>query len=147
MYDEMRATVSSLAIAPSLPPCQADLLIVMGSSLKVRPVSLIPSESYTHTAIHPYHDTMIPLQSLYFSSFKLCNSLPPSLLGVVDGSVPQILINREHLPHMTFDTELLGYSDTIVAELCHRLGKEWEESVGVASGDGTLKGTWPQYSA
>ena len=54
-------------------------------------------------------------------------------------SVPQVLINREHLPHMTFDIELLGYSDTIVAELCHQLGVEWEQSVGVASGDGTFE--------
>jgi hypothetical protein len=74
---------------------EVDLLIVMGSSLKVRPVSLIPS--------------------------------------VLDNSVPQVLINREPLPHMTFDIQLLGYSDTIVGELCRRLGTDWVESVGVAS--------------
>ncbi|KAL5505110.1 hypothetical protein EMCRGX_G006491 [Ephydatia muelleri] len=66
---------------------EADLLIVMGSSLKVRPVSLIPS-------VLPHH-------------------------------VPQVLINREHLGHMTFDVELLGYSDAIVSELCHCLGPDW----------------------
>ena len=52
---------------------------------------------------------------------------------MLDESVPQILINRESLPHMTFDIQLLGYSDTIVGELCRRLGAEWVESVGGAS--------------
>lgn len=65
---------------------QCDLLIVMGSSLKVRPVALIPS------------------------------SIP--------ADVPQILINREPLKHVTFDVELLGDCDVIIQELCHRLG--WE---------------------
>lgn len=58
-----------------------DLLIVIGSSLKVRPVALIPS------------------------------SIPPH--------VPQILINRESLPHLKFDVELLGDSDIIINQLCH----------------------------
>ncbi|RWS29056.1 NAD-dependent protein deacetylase sirtuin-1-like protein [Leptotrombidium deliense] len=63
-----------------------DLLIVMGSSLKVRPVALIPS------------------------------SIP--------STVPQILINREKLHHLTFDVELLGDCDVIVQEL---LGEDWNE--------------------
>lgn len=67
----------------------ADLLLVIGSSLKVRPVALIPT------------------------------SLPEH--------VPQILINREPLPHMQFDVELLGNSDTIVGELSRRLGDEFSE--------------------
>lgn len=67
---------------------QCDLLIVMGSSLKVRPVALIPS------------------------------SIPPE--------VPQILINRESLKHVTFDVELLGDCDVIIKELCNRLG--WDLS-------------------
>ena len=49
--------------------------------------------------------------------------------GLLDGSVPQILINREQLPHVSFDVELLGYSDAVVGELCHRLGPEWEQGV------------------
>ncbi|CAH3034858.1 unnamed protein product, partial [Porites lobata] len=65
----------------------AYLLIVIGSSLKVRPVALIPSH------------------------------LPPE--------VPQILINREPLRHMTFDVELLGDCDVIITELCQRLGGAW----------------------
>ncbi|MPC10353.1 NAD-dependent protein deacetylase sirtuin-1 [Portunus trituberculatus] len=68
---------------------ECDLLIVVGSSLKVRPVALIPS------------------------------SLPPH--------VPQILINREPLRHLTFDVELLGDCDVIINELCHRLDNGWEE--------------------
>jgi len=65
---------------------ECDLLIVIGSSLKVRPVALIPS------------------------------SLPPE--------VPQILINREPLPHLTFDVELLGDCDRIVNQLCLMLADE-----------------------
>ena len=61
---------------------ECDLLIVMGSSLKVRPVALIPS------------------------------SIPET--------VPQILINREPLNHLTFDVELLGDCDVIVRQLCQR---------------------------
>lgn len=63
-----------------------DLLIVMGSSLKVSPVSEIMSQ--------------------------------------VPHSVPQILINRTPITHMTFDVQLLGDCDVIVPELCRRLN--WE---------------------
>ncbi|TTI76909.1 NAD-dependent protein deacetylase sirtuin-1 [Bagarius yarrelli] len=68
---------------------EVDLLIVIGSSLKVRPVALIPSS--------------------------------------VPHEVPQVLINREPLPHMNFDVELLGDCDVIVNELCHRLGGDFEQ--------------------
>lgn len=68
---------------------KCDLLIVIGSSLKVRPVALIPS------------------------------SIP--------ANVPQILINREQLHHLEFDVELLGDSDVIINQLCHRLGDDWKE--------------------
>ncbi|XP_051937215.1 NAD-dependent protein deacetylase sirtuin-1 [Hippocampus zosterae] len=68
---------------------EVDLLIVIGSSLKVRPVALIP------------------------------NSIPHE--------VPQVLINREQLPHLNFDVELLGDCDVIVNELCHRLGGDFEQ--------------------
>ncbi|KAH8377785.1 hypothetical protein KR093_007111, partial [Drosophila rubida] len=62
---------------------KCDLLIVIGSSLKVRPVAHIPS------------------------------SIP--------ATVPQILINREQLHHLKFDVELLGDSDVIINQICHRL--------------------------
>ncbi|KAI9302910.1 DHS-like NAD/FAD-binding domain-containing protein [Cunninghamella echinulata] len=62
---------------------QVDLLIVMGSSLKVSPVSEIM--------------TQIPHR------------------------IPQILINRTPITHMTFDVQLLGNSDDIVPELCRML--------------------------
>ena len=39
--------------------------------------------------------------------------------------MPQILINREPLRHMTFDVELLGDCDVIINELCLRLGDDW----------------------
>ncbi|KAI9246500.1 DHS-like NAD/FAD-binding domain-containing protein [Phascolomyces articulosus] len=61
-----------------------DLLIVMGSSLKVSPVSEIM--------------TQIP------------------------HSVPQVVINRTPITHMTFDVQLLGDCDVIVPELCRLLG-------------------------
>ncbi|XP_072164755.1 NAD-dependent protein deacetylase sirtuin-1-like [Diadema setosum] len=67
---------------------EADLLIVIGSSLKVKPVATIPS--------------------------------------LLPKNVPQILINREPLPHMTFDIELLGDCDVIINELLHCLGKGWD---------------------
>ncbi|XP_076819924.1 NAD-dependent protein deacetylase sirtuin-1-like [Clavelina lepadiformis] len=67
----------------------ADLLIVIGSALKVRPVALIP------------------------------NSLP--------GEIPQILINRETLSHLSFDVELLGDGDTIITEICKKLGEDFTE--------------------
>eukprot|EP00127_Corallochytrium_limacisporum_P003810 Clim_evm24s153 gene=Clim_evmTU24s153 len=61
-----------------------DLIIVIGSSLKVQPVASIPS--------------------------------------TVPHDVPQILINREPLPHKVFDIELLGNCDTIIKELVAQLG-------------------------
>lgn len=68
---------------------EVDLLIVIGSSLKVRPVALIP------------------------------NSIPHE--------VPQVLINREQLPHLNFDVELLGDCDVIINELCHRLAGDFDQ--------------------
>ncbi|TPX70928.1 hypothetical protein SpCBS45565_g01420 [Spizellomyces sp. 'palustris'] len=66
---------------------KVDLLIVMGSSLKVSPVADVKDKI-------PHH-------------------------------VPQILINMESLPHMEgFDIHLLGYCDTICAQLCRML--EWD---------------------
>ncbi|XP_076175109.1 sirtuin 1 [Ptiloglossa arizonensis] len=66
-----------------------DLLIVVGSSLKVRPVALIPSSIPSH--------------------------------------VPQILINRESLPHLKFDVELLGDGDIVINQLCHLMGDNYKE--------------------
>lgn len=58
---------------------KCDLLIVIGSSLKVKPVAMIPN-------LVPEH-------------------------------IPQILINREPLPHMNFDVNLYGDSDVIISHL------------------------------
>ncbi|KAF9908491.1 NAD-dependent histone deacetylase sir2 [Linnemannia zychae] len=65
---------------------QVDLLIVMGTSLKVAPVS--------------------------------------SIVDALPAHIPQVLINRTPLTHIEFDVQLLGDSDTIVAELCRMAG--WE---------------------
>ncbi|KAK9728155.1 Sir2 family [Popillia japonica] len=70
---------------------KCDLLLVIGSSLKVHPVALIPT------------------------------SLP--------ANVPQILINREPLPHCHFDVELLGDCDVIINHICQLLGNTWSEAV------------------
>ena len=45
--------------------------------------------------------------------------------GHVPPEVPQVLINREPLRHVTFDVELLGDCDVIISELCQRLGGAW----------------------
>ena len=37
----------------------------------------------------------------------------------VPETVPQILINREPLHHLTFDVELLGNCDLIINQICH----------------------------
>ncbi|ORZ37551.1 DHS-like NAD/FAD-binding domain-containing protein, partial [Catenaria anguillulae PL171] len=65
---------------------QADFVLVIGSSLKVAPVS--------------------------------------EILRAVPDHVPQVIINRELLPHLKhhFDVHLLGNADTVVADLCARLG-------------------------
>ncbi|BGP09149.1 NAD-dependent histone deacetylase sirtuin-1 [Rhodotorula toruloides] len=64
---------------------EVDLLIVMGTSLRVSPVAQLPS--------HLPH------------------------------SIPQILINRDPVPHQNFDVCLLGDGDTIVRWLCEELDK------------------------
>uniref|UniRef100_A0A3Q2YLT7 Sirtuin 1 n=1 Tax=Hippocampus comes TaxID=109280 RepID=A0A3Q2YLT7_HIPCM len=51
----------------------------------------------------------------------------PSYPDSIPHEVPQVLINREQLPHLTFDVELLGDCDVIVNELCHRLGGDFEQ--------------------
>lgn len=45
---------------------------------------------------------------------------------------------------MTFDIQLLGYSDTIIKELCHRLGEEWVKSVGGATDKENVSYTSPK---
>jgi NAD-dependent histone deacetylase SIR2 len=67
---------------------QVDLLVVMGSSLKVAPVS--------------------------------------EIMGHLPHRIPQIVINKTPITHMQFDVQLLGDCDTIVPELCRRLGWELE---------------------
>lgn len=61
-----------------------DLVVVIGTSLKVAPVSEVP------------------------------NFIP--------SEVPQIYISRDPCRHITFDIQLLGECDVVVAELCKRAG-------------------------
>lgn len=44
--------------------------------------------------------------------------------------IPQILINRESLPHCRFDIELLGNCDNIIAHLCRSLGSDFADIAG-----------------
>lgn len=53
-------------------------------------------------------------------------------VGILDDGVPQVLINREPLKHLTFDVELLGDCDVIIAELCRRLGPDWLKGIGLS---------------
>lgn len=46
---------------------------------------------------------------------------------MVPPEVPQILINRESLPHCRFDVELLGNCDHIIAQLCKMMGSDFVE--------------------
>ena len=43
--------------------------------------------------------------------------------------MPQILINREPLSHLTPDVELLGDCDGIINQICLKLGDGWEDPV------------------
>lgn len=70
---------------------KVDLVVVIGSSLKVRPVAMIPH--------------------------------------CVDKTVPQILINRESLPHYNADIELLGNCDDIIRDICFSLGGPFAEMI------------------
>lgn len=96
---------------------EVDLLIVIGSSLKVRPVALIPSMF-----------SLISSSSCAYA-IGLAVNVPfsPSRPDSIPHEVPQVLINREQLPHLNFDVELLGDCDVIVNELCHRLGGDFEQ--------------------
>ena len=67
----------------------------------------------------------------YLSTLQAFNYF--SYAGILDEGVPQILINREPLKHMTFDVELLGDCDVIISELCRRLGSDWLEGIGMSS--------------
>lgn len=85
---------------------KVDLIVVMGSSLKVRPVSMIPH--------------------------------------CVDKSVPQILINRESLPHYAADIELLGNCDDIIRDICYNLGGPFIDMVTAYDSDVTSSSKQPK---
>jgi NAD-dependent deacetylase sirtuin 1 len=87
---------------------ECDLLIVIGSSLKVRPVALIPSKLLLRNINCHWFINIYIIANLYFF-----------LIGSLPSNVPQILINRERLPHLNFDIELLGDSDIVIDQLCH----------------------------
>lgn len=87
---------------------KCDLLIVMGSSLKV-------NKKKRNKLVY----------FIYIFKVK-----PVSLVSeLLPAHIPQILINRERLPHKSFDIELLGNCDVIVSQLCLRLAK-YESSFG-----------------
>ena len=85
---------------------ECDLLIVIGSSLKVRPVALIPS-SLPPEVPQILINRCIFQKKVYLHNY---NHLPINV--------------REPLPHLTFDVELLGDCDRIVNQLCLMLADE-----------------------
>ncbi|KAF9174978.1 NAD-dependent histone deacetylase sir2 [Mortierella sp. AD010] len=87
---------------------KVDLLIVIGSSLKVAPVSDIMRKFIIIKSCKRYSQ----------------NDVSRAVLDQLPRNVPQILINRTPITHMEFDVQLLGNCDTIVAELCRMAG--WE---------------------
>jgi hypothetical protein len=58
------------------------------------------------------------------------------IMSQIPHSVPQILINRTPITHMTFDVQLLGDSDVIVPELCRML--DWDLKHVKLPGGGAL---------
>lgn len=58
------------------------------------------------------------------------------IMSQIPHSVPQILINRTPITHMTFDIQLLGDSDVIVPELCRMLN--WDLKHPSLPGGGAL---------
>ena len=53
---------------------------------------------------------------------------------VLPNHVPQVLINKETLPHVKgFDVQLLGLCDDIATELCRLLGTDWLEDIGITT--------------
>jgi NAD-dependent histone deacetylase SIR2 len=83
-----------------------DLVIVIGTSMKVAPVSEIP------------HHIQHSVPSIYIS-----RDVRPSLLRGA------MLTSKQPIMHIEFDINLLGNCDTIVAEMCRRAG--WELKHGM----------------
>lgn len=99
-----------------------DLLIVIGSSLKVAPVSDIMRKLDPFSFIALTLVDVILCNTVTHRPFFLCNN--HSFVDQLPNTVPQILINRTPNHQMDFDVQLLGNCDTIVAELCRMVG--WE---------------------
>lgn len=70
---------------------------------------------------------MLLLDSQLAQVLDSLTSVSSSPSDSIPHEVPQVLINREQLPHLKFDVELLGDCDVIVNELCHQLGGEHEQ--------------------
>ena len=83
-----------------------DLVIVMGTSMKVAPVSEVPNIIPRDVPqIYISRDVSLPF-------FYPCGGQDP------------VLLTRQTQPvhHINFDINLLGDCDTVVAELCRRAG-------------------------
>ncbi|KAK4696460.1 hypothetical protein P7C70_g8374, partial [Phenoliferia sp. Uapishka_3] len=95
---------------------QVDLLIVIGTSLRVRfPTCLSPPSAQ----LPPHISQVSPVA-------QIVSHLPHS--------VPQILINRDPITHANFDVHLLGSGDTIVEYLCQKLAERSKPSPPLSSG-------------
>ena len=70
---------------------------------------------------------------MYGDVFEFIHVLPV-FIDMLPNHVPQILINKEPLPHVKgFDVRLLGLCDEIATELCRQLGDDWLHDIGVTT--------------
>ncbi|RZF32446.1 hypothetical protein LSTR_LSTR012657 [Laodelphax striatellus] len=68
-------------------------------------------------------------EAVFQQKIPFCPICPtnPEDPGSLPSHVPQILINRESLPDLNFDVELLGDGDVIINQICLELGDNWTD--------------------
>ncbi|KAJ4454854.1 putative NAD-dependent protein deacetylase sirtuin-1 [Paratrimastix pyriformis] len=103
---------------------QADLLLVIGSSLLVHPwpVSSVWGDSRTAGDGVGYQPSSQPSITIGFNC-HLASTAGALPRYEPPAQVPQVLINREPVGHENhFDVMLLGNCDDVIGDLAHRLG-------------------------
>lgn len=73
---------------------------------------------------------------------SVCIHTLHAIVDLLAHDVPQILINKEALPHLNFDVELLGYSDDVVRELTRHMKPDWEHEAGLGPHLSSEEGEW-----
>lgn len=81
-------------------------------------LKVIQAHCHHVTKLCPSYLNVIPSDLFMLNLFQV---RPVALIpSSIDPKVPQILINREPLSHLTPDVELLGDCDGIINEICLR---------------------------